>query len=98
MTPDEHNMLVAVANAVKLDTTHPGTPSLGEVWRLANADTSDLTHPWTNAALASKLAAVQDQIEALQAAVGALGTGTGGAVTKADVLAIVNSTQLHSAG
>jgi hypothetical protein len=98
MTPDEHAMLVAIANAVKLDTTHPGVPSLGDVWRLAEADTNDTVHAWTNAAIAANVKELQDQVTVLQQAVAKLGTGTGGAVTKADVLAIINSTKLNSAG
>jgi len=43
------------------------------------------------------LAALSRQVTALTAVVARLGTGAGGAVTKADVLAIINSTTLHSA-
>jgi hypothetical protein len=83
------------ANTV-LDIAHPGTPSLGDVWRLANADTTDTTHGWTNAAIARDLAAfrsavagsltdVTTAINNLQAAIDALPTVPATAPTAFDM-------------
>jgi hypothetical protein len=72
MTPDEHAALMRIDKACSLDTTHPGVVSLGDTWRIVNADTSDLTHSYTNASIAQQLKSVQTQLKDLAAAVAAL--------------------------
>lgn len=79
VTPDEHDALMRIDKACSLDQTHPGLPSLGAVYQTVRADTNDLSHNYTNASIAQKLAAIQLQLTTLADAVAALqppGAGT----------------------
>ena len=81
-----------ILKALDIDTTHPGKVCLGDVWRMAQADNTDLTHSYTNASIrkaidalpaAPTVDAIADEIMAR--------IGTGGAgVTRQEIVDILN--------
>lgn len=83
MTPEEHAMLQTVVNMSKTCV------NIAKTGR-ADGDTKEWPYPFT------PMAAALRKLDQISAAVTALGTGPGGTVSKADVLAIINATKLQT--
>jgi hypothetical protein len=60
-------IVIEIRKALSLDTAHPGTVCLGDIWRMANADNSDTNdqHWWTNANIAQDVKAALTKLDAL---------------------------------